>query len=166
MTPKDLVRFFSKVNVPTIGEELDYVNCWNWATRLNKDGYGLFTIKAKNKMSHRIIYEHYKGEIPDGYVVHHKCYNKRCVNMFHLDMITHAENSSDAARRRKSKYCTLGHEISGDNIHLRKSGQKSCLICVRRRWKTSSEVRQFINNFNNLEVQEFLESKRNTNGTD
>lgn len=42
--------------------------------------------------AHRYSYRIHKGSIPEGAVVHHTCFCKRCVNPSHLKAVTHQEN--------------------------------------------------------------------------
>lgn len=48
--------------------------------------------------AHRVAWELYRGPIPEGLVVRHKCSTRRCVNPEHLELGTHAENMRDKLR--------------------------------------------------------------------
>jgi ERCC4-type nuclease len=52
--------------------------------------------------AHRWVWEHYKGEIPDGLQVNHHCDNSLCVNPEHLYLGTQNENMRDLQRRGPS----------------------------------------------------------------
>ena len=83
--------------------EIDEVtSCWNW-TRGKSYGYGIIRVSMERRMilAHRLFYEHYIGEIPKGLTIDHLCINRACVNPFHLEPVTAAEN----ARRAKLNYC-------------------------------------------------------------
>ena len=82
-------------------------SCWLWiASKCN--GYGHFGINGKVYRSHRLSYEHYKGKIPDGLVVRHKCDNPACVNPEHLEVGTQKDNVQDCITRgRKSEMPTI-----------------------------------------------------------
>lgn len=74
--------------------------CWEWLASRNNAGYGKMAIDNKGKLeySHRLSYQMYKGEIPQGLVVMHSCDNKGCVNPNHLSVGTHKDNIGSAAR--------------------------------------------------------------------
>jgi hypothetical protein len=63
--------------------------CWVWQGHIAKTGYG----KTRDVAAHRYYYQKYKGAIPEGYVVHHRCNNKPCVNPAHLEAVTPSQNA-------------------------------------------------------------------------
>jgi len=81
---------------------------WRWATikghGVNFSGeggrYGVMHTKRKQVMAHRYYYRKHKGDIPEGYVVHHTCYNTLCINPEHLEAVTQSENIRDWRRKR------------------------------------------------------------------
>lgn len=78
--------------------------CWEWlGENRHRDGYGVIKRNQKNVKTHRIAYELWVGEIPDGQVVRHDCDNPICVNPGHLRLGTQADNIRDmVARGRQS----------------------------------------------------------------
>jgi hypothetical protein len=75
---------------------LYYGDCWVWlgqtcGSNHTDNRYGRLTIRVKGKvvkrMAHRISYEFFKGPIPTGFEVDHKCYNTECVNPAHLEAV-------------------------------------------------------------------------------
>ena len=54
--------------------------CWIWNKYCDRGGYGNFTYNKYPHKAHRWSYELYKGLIPDGLLVCHKCDIPCCVN--------------------------------------------------------------------------------------
>ena len=65
--------------------------CWVWTAARNAKGYPLSRGKDTT-LAHRQIYIDKHGTIPDGYDVDHKCQNRACVNIDHLEAVTHQVN--------------------------------------------------------------------------
>lgn len=105
--------------------------CWLWTGAVSKNGYGTMTVGGKTRMAHRISYSAYKGAIPDGLHIDHRCKVRSCVNPSHLEAVTVGENN-----RRSPKpivlatHCKHGHPFSGDNLQVGR--QRRCRECNRR----------------------------------
>jgi len=69
--------------------------CWLWTGCLDKDGYGVASIKQKKLAAHRAAYILFVGEIPNGRYVLHGCNNTSCVNPEHLRLGTQQDNVND-----------------------------------------------------------------------
>ena len=84
--------------------------CWEW-NGCKRSGYGRTTAGSRKDGSrrtvsaHRLSYELYKGEIPHGYVICHKCDNPCCINPDHLFAGTVQDNVDD--RQRKGRNVVL-----------------------------------------------------------
>lgn len=78
--------------------------CWIWNGRLNSAGYAVACHIGKGVTTvSRIMYERFKGPLPDGYEPDHVCRIVSCINPDHLDGVTHVEN----LRRGKSTKLTV-----------------------------------------------------------
>lgn len=62
--------------------------CWEWPATITHNGYATVKHQGKYKRAHRIIYEALMKEIPDGMVSDHLCRNRKCVNPFHIEIVT------------------------------------------------------------------------------
>lgn len=95
------MRFWSKVK--KAGEN----DCWEWAgTMLDSTKYarGVFSINGKNIKAHRVIYQIFYGDIPEGKFICHTCDNMKCVNPKHLFL-------GDALSNNKDCYAKGRHPI-------------------------------------------------------
>ena len=66
--------------------------CWEWVGRTGKDGYGSVGAARNSRLAHRVSYEWWMGDIPDGLEIDHLCRNRACVRPDHLEPVTHMEN--------------------------------------------------------------------------
>lgn len=75
--------------------------CWPWFGGKHKDGYGVIRYKGKKHKAHRLFYKYFIKEIPEDFVVRHKCDNPACCNPMHLLLGTQADNIADMMSRNR-----------------------------------------------------------------
>lgn len=90
---KDWERFTAKTQMDD--------SCIVWTGCRHPAGYGHFKFRGKVIRSHRFCYEYFHGAIPEGFYVRHLCDNPPCVNPFHLEIGTSAENSRDVPKEKR-----------------------------------------------------------------
>lgn len=82
-------------------EQITESGCWIWTPSTSYEGYAMAYWNGTTWPAHRAVYTILVGPIPDGQVIDHLCRVRCCVNPYHLEAITHAENlrRGHAARR-------------------------------------------------------------------
>lgn len=73
--------------------------CWIWLGRWSSNGYALI----KRKPGHRFMWEMFRGPIPTGMCVCHKCDTPPCINPDHMFIGTHQDNMADMARKGRRR---------------------------------------------------------------
>ena len=74
--------------------------CWLWIGGREGKGYGeMRDGLGRVAKAHHIAYRLYKGEIPPGLMIRHKCDVRCCVNPDHLEVGTAQDNVDDAVSR-------------------------------------------------------------------
>ena len=85
---------------------LSAIDCKVLSNKPNQDGYIRIRIGSRKDgsrklvMAHRYVWEQVNGTIPDGFEVHHKCKNRSCCNLYHLELIKSNEHKSITNRER------------------------------------------------------------------
>lgn len=92
LTPED--RFLQKVKARESG-------CHEWQSTIKRDGYGGFWLN-KPTLAHIAAWKIFRGEIPEGMCVLHRCDNRKCVNLAHLYLGTQKDNVHDMHERKRA----------------------------------------------------------------
>lgn len=92
-------RFWARVdkNGPIPELRPDLGPCWIWTGSVNHQGYGHITAGRRGFLVHRITYVWNIGPIESGLELDHLCRIHACVNPYHLEPVTHAENMRRSA---------------------------------------------------------------------
>lgn len=85
--------------------KINQTGCWIWQAARDKDGYGVIKQEKGNKQlkTHRVSFEIFKGNIPNGLFVLHICDEPSCCNPDHLWIGDAKENSEDCINKNRRK---------------------------------------------------------------
>ena len=98
-------------------------DCVLWGgTKYPRSGYGQRYFRGKRTGAHRAAWIERNGEIPAHLEIDHLCNVRLCVNVEHMQLVTHAENMR--LKRARMKRCE-----SGRHLMTRKAGK--CMPCRR-----------------------------------
>ena len=67
--------------------------CLIWTGHINQDGYPRMNIGGRLFMVYRYVWERSKGPIPEDLEVNHTCFNRACIKLDHLELVTKAQNA-------------------------------------------------------------------------
>jgi hypothetical protein len=137
------------MGVPVIDRLLDLCSesedgCWIYSGRLTPQGYVRVKIGSRGTYGHRITWEHFIGEWPEGLTFDHLCRQKACLNPWHGDPVPGVVNSRRApgnigVMNAAKTHCPEGHPLSGDNLRFATRG--SGRVCRTCRMASSAKYR-------------------------
>lgn len=116
---------------------IDPSGCLLWTGKINHDGYGCITIGRRQQMVHRVMYQMFVGEIPDGLEIDHVkawgCMHRHCASPAHLEPVTGLENKLRAdgiiAANASATHCPANHEYDLVNTYWAPDGHRGCRAC-------------------------------------
>jgi len=123
---------------------VDANGCWIWTGGRTANGYGQFSTTTETGArehwyAHRWSYTQTFGPIPDGMQLDHLCRVRACCNPSHLEPVTQTVNilrgESPYAKKARQSHCKWGHELTGNNVRVKKNGCRQCRECDRIREK-------------------------------
>lgn len=118
--------------------------CWLWDGCVTGNGYGAIRVEGAQIGAHRASYLAFKGEIPAGMCVCHRCDVPTCVNPAHLFLGTVQDNQADKTRKgRQARGRKNGRaKLSAEKVreifaaHLLGESKKS----IARRYEVSDTL--------------------------
>jgi hypothetical protein len=122
--------------------------CREWLGKTRKRSTHRYGHAPGGKTIHRLAYEHWVGEIPEGWTIDHLCRNTLCFHPKHLEAVTSRINTlrgvGISAIYAARTHCNNGHEFSGDNLIIRSDGYRQCRECrtarSRKRYQTKTST--------------------------
>lgn len=110
--------------------------CLECSKGISITGYSTLSFGNRTFLSHRLHWLLVNGEIPDEMTLDHLCYNRRCIELSHLSIVTREENALRAAKRfnlqrTKPSHCHRGHEYLPNDWS--RNGWRSCSRCEHER---------------------------------
>lgn len=128
------LRYVDK-NGPVPARRPDLGPCWIWTggKRNATSGRGAFMANGRCWFSHRFAYEYFREPIAVGLEPDHLCETPLCCNPWHLEAVTHRENTlrgeSPSGKNSRKTHCKRDHPFSEENTRVDKYGHRTCRKC-------------------------------------
>lgn len=129
-TPETMAKFWKHTEP---GED----GCILWTGPTLQNGTCMFYGGSFTKMrAQRFVYCAIFGSLPSDLMVVPTCGQRRCVNPNHMALSTAGRNTmhgnTPPAVNARKKVCKNGHELTPENVYVRKDGKgRQCKACNR-----------------------------------
>lgn len=129
-----IIRFLSNTTFPSVD------GCIIWGGAVGSHGrYGSVRAMGKSWLAHRLAWTLFRGEIPKGMFVLHRCDVGLCVNCDHLFLGTQRDNVLDMEGKQRSVHphgeqsgaCKLSIEKAREAIQCHRDGETQTSIAGR-----------------------------------
>ena len=130
--------------------------CWPWNGKRNKRGYGYFGVGgqgAGTKLAHRISWLLWRGRIPKGLWVLHRCDNPPCVNPNHLFLGTAKDNSDDCIAKGRNVPPPRKVKLNDDQVRSIRASDDSHKDAAARFNVSAEHIRRIRNGSTRSEVK-------------
>lgn len=121
--------------------------CWIFQGHTNAFGYGRVSVadktgRRRKTMTHRVTYEYFRADIPDGLPLDHLCRVRACANPWHLEPVSQWENvlRSDIAMKT---HCKNGHPYTPENTYWQPTPTRRTHVCRRCRTCATESLRRY-----------------------
>lgn len=111
-------------------------DCIFWERGRCTTGYGATWYRGTSMHAHRRAWLEAGREIPDGFLVHHICKNKLCVNVEHLRLMAWGDHSR--LHHPRKEVCD---RCGGSDWKIQKDG-RCCRTCANARHKATHHEKQ------------------------
>lgn len=116
--------------------------CWICTSHSLSNGYPIVSRGGRRFKLSRVMYEKYKGKIPTGMVVRHKCDNPACINPDHLLIGTQLDNIQDRVDRDRS--------VKGEDVHSATLTEKEVKEIIKLANRPIEELAEKFNTTKNV----------------
>jgi hypothetical protein len=116
--------------------------CWIWEGSTTAKGYGQLTFETKHWLAHTLSYTILVNSISKGLELDHTCRVPRCINPWHLDVVTRSENHRRGLQGKLTKEDIIEIRNSrepGKSLAMRYQVSQALISMIRNR-KTSWEA--------------------------
>jgi hypothetical protein len=145
------------IDIETLKSRVQYIlkkivksqDCWLWAG-YKRGKYGSIFIDGHEVVVHRVLYEFYRGAIPKGLYVCHRCVNNLCCNPDHLFLATPEElgksraEKGNVVRTRGEK--SGMHKLTSEQVSLIRVDTRK-LIDIARDYGVAKSTVSMIKNY-------------------